>query len=135
MIIRCVDRVAVVNLSQLVQLWGEPAGLTADQWVQRRSEPLGPVCTDSRRLEAGALFVPLVGEQFDGHAFLDDAARCGAQAALVAAESNASLPEGLLHWRVTDTTLAYQQLATLHRQQLNAAVVAVTGSAGKPPPN
>ncbi len=131
MIIQCVDRFAVVNLGQLVQLWGEPAGLAADQWLQRQLEPLGPVCTDSRRLEAGALFVPLVGEQFDGHAFLADAARCGAQATLVAAGSNAPVPEGLLHWQVDDTTLAYQQLASLHRQQLNAAVVAVTGSAGK----
>ena len=29
------------------------------------------VSTDSRTLEPGSLFVPLVGERFDGHAYLD----------------------------------------------------------------
>ncbi|MGC6483452.1 MAG: UDP-N-acetylmuramoyl-tripeptide--D-alanyl-D-alanine ligase [Synechococcus sp.] len=131
MIGRCLDRFAVVNLGQLVQLWGEPSGVTPEQWSRRQVEPLGDVCTDSRRLEAGALFVPLIGDHFDGHGFLGDAARRGAQAALVAVDATIPPPEGLLHWRVDDTTLAYQQLASLVRQQLNAVVVAVTGSAGK----
>ena len=106
-------------------------GVTPEGLAAVLAQALGPVCTDSRRLEAGALFVPLVGEQFDGHAFLANAAELGAQAALVAADASYPVPAGLLHWRVDDTTLAYQQLATLHRRQLRAAVVAVTGSAGK----
>ncbi|WP_413743774.1 UDP-N-acetylmuramoyl-tripeptide--D-alanyl-D-alanine ligase [Synechococcus sp. MIT S9451] len=121
----------MLNLGQLVPLWGHPVGVTPEGLAAVLAQALGPVCTDSRRLEAGALFVPLVGEQFDGHAFLANAAELGAQAALVAADASYPVPAGLLHWRVDDTTIAYQQLATLHRRQLRAAVVAVTGSAGK----
>jgi len=121
----------VLNLGQLVQLWGQPSGEPAALSGPWPNQPLGPICTDSRRLQAGALFVPLVGEQFDGHAFLADAARLGAQAALVARDSAFAVPETLLHWRVDDTTHAYQQLANLHRKALDLPVVAVTGSAGK----
>ena len=121
----------VLNLGQLVQLWGEPHGLSPERWLSLREQSLGPVCTDSRRLTAGALFIPLVGEHFDGHAFLADAVRYEAQAALVANGADVNVPAGLLHWRVDDTTLAYQQLANLHRRELKASVIAVTGSAGK----
>ena len=121
----------VLKLGHLIQIWGPPLGIAPERWSRLQEQPLGSVCTDSRRLTPGAFFVPLVGEQFDGHAFLADAACLGAQAALVAANTKTSVPDGLLHWRVDDTTLAYQQLANLHRQHLAAAVVAVTGSAGK----
>ena len=121
----------MLNLGQLVQLWGDPVGDSSGFSGPWQNQPLGPICTDSRRLQAGALFVPLVGEQFDGHAFLADAERLGAQAALVARDSDRPVPGRLLHWRVDDTTQAYQALANLHRHALARPVVAVTGSAGK----
>ena len=36
------------------------------------------VTTDSRRIEEGALFIPLVGERFDGHDYIDMALQSGA---------------------------------------------------------
>ena len=53
----------------LRQLWGEPL------MAPGRPEPeaFRRVSTDSRGDLAGALFVPLVGERFDGHRFLADA--------------------------------------------------------------
>ena len=122
-----------LQLAQLVQLWGHPEmGATTpnDLQVDLQLE-LGPVCSDSRQLQPGAFFIPLRGERFDGHTFLDQAAELGAQAAVVDQDWNHPLPDGLLHWRVENTLWAYQQLATLHRRQLKADVVAVTGSAGK----
>jgi UDP-N-acetylmuramoyl-tripeptide--D-alanyl-D-alanine ligase len=92
---------------------------------------VGPICTDSRQLQGGELFVPLVGERFDGHGFLGQAAALGVQAAVVQRGRAGDVPSGLLHWLVDDTLDAYQQLALLHRRQLVAPVVAVTGSAGK----
>ena len=75
--------------------------------------------------------MPLVGEHFDGHGFLAQAAEAGAQAALVQRDRAGDVPPGLLHWLVDDTLDAYQQLALMHRCRLTAPVVAVTGSAGK----
>ena len=118
-----------LQLAQLVQLWGHPEISGATSALLQVE--LGPVCTDSRQLQPGAFFIPLRGERFDGHTFLSQAAELGAQAAVVASDWTQPLPEGLQHWRVEDTLWAYQQLATLHRRQLKAGVVAVTGSAGK----
>ena len=125
-----------LHLGQLQQLWGPP--LTGPLTPGQASTKLEPqaICTDSRQLAAGQLFVPLVGERFDGHAFLPAALEAGAVALLAQAEQ---LPPAALGavagsvplWLVPDTLLAYQQLACLWRRQLPAAVVAVTGSAGK----
>ena len=117
-----------MQLGDLIACWGEPQGgvRTLDP-----TTPLGAICTDSRQLAPGQVFVPLVGERFDGHAFLPQAAAIGAQAAVVQRERAADVPAGLLHWLVDDTLDAYQQLARLHRRSLKAPLVAVTGSAGK----
>ena len=117
-----------MQLGALIACWGEPQG---GERPLDPATPLGAICTDSRQLAAGQLFVPLVGERFDGHSFLAQAAAIGAQAAVVQRERAAHVPPELLHWIVDDTLDAYQQLATLHRRSLAAPVVAVTGSAGK----
>ncbi|MEB3184902.1 MAG: UDP-N-acetylmuramoyl-tripeptide--D-alanyl-D-alanine ligase [Cyanobacteriota bacterium] len=126
-------------LAALQDLWGPP--VTGDLPPGQREQPLPAVSTDSRRLAAGALFIPLVGASFDGHAFLEQAIAAGCSALL--AERQRLAPGGrqaLLSlarasgchlWWVADAQLAYQQLARLWRQQLTAPVVAVTGSAGK----
>ena len=119
-------------LEHLLALWGEPLGDPA-----RRPASLAAVSTDSRADLAGALFVPLVGERFDGHRFLE-AALAGGAAAAVAQRDRLS-PEqleavvalGQPVWLVDDTLLAYQELGRLWRRQLGVPVVAVTGSAGK----
>ena len=125
-----------LHLGQLQQLWGPP--VTGPLTPAQASIGLEPqaICTDSRQLAAGQLFVPLVGERFDGHAFLPAALEAGAVALLAQAEQLPPAALGALAgsvplWLVPDTLLAYQQLACLWRRQLPAAVVAVTGSAGK----
>ena len=116
----------ILRIQQLIDLWGEPQGA-----VVNPDQPVGTICTDSRQLKAGNFFVPLVGERFDGHRFLEQLPALGGQGAVVSLDWTAPLPSGLLHWRVDDTLAAYQQLALLHRRQLGLPLVAVTGSAGK----
>ena len=113
-------------IQQLIDLWGPPAA-----GVFLPDAPLGSVCTDSRRLNPGDFFVPLVGERFDGHTFLDNLPNHAAQAAVVSRAWRQAVPPDLLHWRVDDTLEAYQQLGLLHRRDLQQPVIAVTGSAGK----
>jgi len=91
------------------------------------------VNTDSRQQERQSLFVPIVGEQFDGHAYLLQAIEGGAIATLW--QHNRALPDDLptdfLVFFVEDTTTALQQLAHAYRQKINPTVIGITGSNGK----
>lgn len=90
-------------------------------------ERISGVSTDTRTLKPGDLFFALRGPNFDGHAFLGEAFRKGAVAAVV--EEAAESPKPLI--RVTDTTAALGDLASAWRMTLAARVIAVTGSNGK----
>ena len=57
--------------------------------------PYGCVCTDSRTLKPGALFVALRGPNFDGAAFVQAAAAQGAIGALVERATPGALPQVL----------------------------------------
>ncbi len=84
--------------------------------------------TDTRKLSGGAWFVALVGERFDGHAFLDratEAAGCVVQRRPSAREWQGGIVV------VPDTTKALQDLGRFARSELVGPVVGVTGSAGK----
>ncbi len=86
------------------------------------------VAIDSREVQPGHLFVALPGERTDGHAFVADAARRGAAAALVARP----LPEvAVPQLVVADTLAALQRLAERERDRRAFRLVAVTGSVGK----
>lgn len=91
----------------------------------------GTVCgvsTDSRSLAAGELFVPLRGENFDGHDFLSLAVQKGA-AACLSEEVVAGLSVPVIE--VPDTLRALGDLAAGVRQGFVGPVVGVTGSSGK----
>jgi len=89
------------------------------------------VSTDTRSLEAGALFVALRGENFDGHRFLAQAEAAGALAAVVDEAGIAENPSGLPVYIVKDTLKAYGDLATSYRRQFNIPLLGVTGTVGK----
>ena len=116
-----------ILFKDLIKLWGKPV----NQEKIDLDLPVGFISTDTRTIEKGNFFVPLVGNKFDGHAFLGMAFDIGVQAAIVSENFNGSVPHGLPHWVVSDTVYAYQQIALLHRRNLNLPVVAVTGSVGK----
>jgi len=81
---------------------------------------------DSRKIQAGQLFVAIQGEHFDGHQFVHDSLQQGAVAALVS-KPVADVPALL----VQDTRLALGQMASYWMQQFQLPVVALTGSNGK----
>jgi UDP-N-acetylmuramoyl-tripeptide--D-alanyl-D-alanine ligase len=85
------------------------------------------VVTDSRASSPGALFVALRGRARDGHAFVGDAARRGARAALVCEPVAVEVPQV---W-VPDTRASLLPLARRWRAELPAVAVGVTGSVGK----
>jgi len=87
------------------------------------------VSTDSRSVTEGDVYVALVGDRFDGHDFVADAFSKGAAAAVVSRPA-AGDPAGRLY-PVDDTLVALGRLAAWRRQDLDAPVVAITGSSGK----
>ncbi|WP_276355930.1 UDP-N-acetylmuramoyl-tripeptide--D-alanyl-D-alanine ligase [Cohnella caldifontis] len=89
------------------------------------------VSTDTRTLRPGELFVPLAGDRFDGHDYLETARTAGAAAALWARSRPVPESPGLPLLRVDDTLESLQRLAEGYLASLNAKVAAVTGSNGK----
>ena len=88
------------------------------------------VSTDSRKAGEGALFIPLTGERFDGHDYIDKALALGAAGCLCARTPAAFLPDKF-YIAVPDTRLALKALASWYRGQFNIPVVQITGSVGK----
>lgn len=86
------------------------------------------ICTDSREIESGQLFVALKGENFDGHRFVSQAAERGAVGAVTERVcSDLALPQFV----VGDALDAYQRLAQAWRRSLPAKIIGITGSVGK----
>ena len=88
------------------------------------------LCTDSRKIEPGCLFIAIRGETNDGHDYLLEAASKGAAAALVDHEPN-DRQSNLHYLLVNDTRRALGQLAQTIRRDLSATVIGVAGSNGK----
>ncbi len=89
--------------------------------------PVGGVCTDSRTLRPGELFVALVGERHDGHDHVAEAVQRGAAGAVVARRLQADLPQIV----VADTQQALGDIASAVRAQRDVGVIGITGSNGK----
>ncbi|MBL8690793.1 MAG: UDP-N-acetylmuramoyl-tripeptide--D-alanyl-D-alanine ligase [Rhodospirillaceae bacterium] len=87
------------------------------------------VALDSRSVASGDLFVALKGETADGHAYLADAFKRGAVAAMVHEIPAARPMRPLLV--VPDTMAGLMALATRARDRARPQVIAVTGSVGK----
>lgn len=88
------------------------------------------LCADTRKLKAGDVFVALRGENFDGHTFIEEAAKRGA-IGVICEEAPAGLPSAYTVIQVPDALKALQQVASAYRQTLSLQVVNITGSNGK----
>jgi UDP-N-acetylmuramoyl-tripeptide--D-alanyl-D-alanine ligase len=101
--------------------------------LQGEDRAFETISTDTRTLGPRALFVALKGERFDGHAFLDQAARQQAAGALVeksGIETRGTAPE-LPLLIVEDSRLALGKLAANWRGRFSMPLIALTGSNGK----
>ena len=94
------------------------------------STPILRVDTDSRAIHPGALFIPLAGERFDGHAYINSALEGGAAGCLTARERE-SYREDKFYVKVASTQKALRDLAAWYKNRFAIPFVAVTGSVGK----
>ncbi len=86
------------------------------------------ISTDSRKTGKGCLFVALIGENFDGHDFLESAFCGGAACAVVSKDVEI---KGKTIIKVKDTQKALGHIAGLYRSKFLIPAVAITGSVGK----
>jgi len=89
----------------------------------------GNVCTDSRSVKEGDIFVPLVGEKFDGHDYILSSLEKGALGSLTQKDTEISSDRVLI--KVPDTLKALRDLAAYYRQKFSIPFVGITGSVGK----
>ena len=118
-------------LTKVAAALGTDCGAGAKDIVIRR------VTIDSRDVQSGDLFVAIVGERFDGHQFIAEAASKGAVACVCehrwlnsASAATASVP----YLAVPDTAEALGRLAAYYRRSVMdvaTVVIAVTGTNGK----
>src|SRR6266496_2165739 len=119
-----------LTLAQLRDITGGRLRLAAMPPREGELAQVGPIVTDSRRVQADTVFWGLQGARFDGACFAEDALVRGA-AGVVVAGREVEPWAGRWSLSVDDTLAALWRLAAWHRQQFAGQVVAITGSVGK----
>jgi len=86
------------------------------------------VCTDTRNIAKGSLYIALKGENFNGNTFAEEAIDKGAMYAVV--DEKEYVNNTTIFW--VENTLSYlQTLANYHRNKYKIPVIGITGSNGK----
>lgn len=118
-----------LTLGHLVKWCGGKSELPA----LKLSSKVGTVWNDSRKVMPGDVFIALKSERDDGHAYVANALKAGAIAAIVDKKSfvecTAAQARKLI--RVTDPLKAVQKAAAKYRKEMGILLVGVTGSNGK----
>lgn len=88
--------------------------------------------TDTRTIQAGQIYLPLKGANFDGEKFIDKAIEAGAIGYFcTSAKCKMQNAKCNLILEVEDPLIAYLQLAKFYKDKINPVTVAITGSSGK----
>lgn len=99
--------------------------------------PLSNIRIDSRKTDAGDVFVAIPGTRFDGHDFIDEVIGRGVRCVIIGREKSGALPvqkwggAGVCCLAVDDTVSALGRLAGYRREKAGIPVVTITGSNGK----
>lgn len=105
-------------------------GTEADESARALPVQVGAVCTDTRNLVPGDVFIALKGARFDGAEYLAEAQEGGARC-LVAERVPDGLAPDIPMLLVRDSLKALGRLARCYRDSQRACIVGITGSNGK----
>ena len=86
------------------------------------------ICTDSREITKGSIFISLKGENFDGNKYALEAIKKGCSYAIIDDKKHKRNTKTIL---VDDCLKTLQELATYHRKKLNLPIIGITGTNGK----
>ncbi|NLN96896.1 MAG: UDP-N-acetylmuramoyl-tripeptide--D-alanyl-D-alanine ligase [Eubacteriaceae bacterium] len=101
--------------------------------IQQTSSTAGSITgirIDSRQVTPGDLYIPIIGENNDGHRFIPDAVSNGASCVLTE-QKNIQCPETVAILEVGSTYEALKALARYQRSRYTVDTIALTGSSGK----
>jgi UDP-N-acetylmuramoyl-tripeptide--D-alanyl-D-alanine ligase len=120
----------LLTLAQLRDITGGQLRLAAMPPRHGETTHVGPIVTDSRRVQSEMVFWAICGSKFDGSCFAEDALVRGASGVVVANREIEPWP-GRWALRVDDGLAALTSVAAWHREQFDGRMIAVTGSVGK----
>lgn len=86
--------------------------------------------TDTRSITTNDLYIPLKGENFDGHNFIKKAVENGAKGYFTSDKTIIEEKAENIYY-VPDTKEAYLQLANFYKNKIKPYTIAITGSSGK----
>lgn len=89
------------------------------------------ISIDSRTIDPGDVYMPIIGERLDGHDFIEAAFEKGASAAFCDIRHLPDPADERDYLIVEDTSRAFSQLAYNYRKSLNLKAIGITGSNGK----
>ena len=92
--------------------------------------PVSGLSTDSRAIAENDVFVPLKGDNFEGHDYIEKALSSGASGCLCSRVPEKYVP-GKYYIQVENTLHAMKALAIWYRTQFSIPFVQITGSTGK----
>jgi len=117
-----IEKIEKITLSELEKA-------TGGKILFGNNEIIESISTSSNEIDVNTLFIPIKGERFDAHDFIDDALKNGATGYLCDREivkENAKY--ALL---VNDTRKALMDIASFYIDKFSIDVIALTGSVGK----
>lgn len=88
------------------------------------------ISTDSRNINDTNVYIPLKGEKFDGHNFIQDAVDKGVRGYFTS-DKTKIFPAAKFILYVENTLEAYLKLALYYKEKVNPVTIAITGSSGK----
>ncbi len=100
-----------------------------EKLVKKNNLKFMGVSINSKEIKKGNLFVPIKGKNYDGHIFVNEALKNKANYCVVQKKINQFNKKKLI--KCNNTILFLNKLAVLKRRNLNAKIIAVTGSSGK----
>lgn len=95
-----------------------------------KSDTTFEISTDTRKINKGDFYLPLRGENYDGHSFIDNAVKNGAIGYFTQDKTKINNDAQFIIY-VENSLVAYLKLAQFLRHKINPKVVAITGSSGK----
>ena len=89
------------------------------------------ISIDSRKIQEGDLFIPIIGKNFDGHNFIKESLNNGAIAVITEKEYDLESSNNKVIIKVDNTRKALMDIATFYKSKFNTFTIGITGSVGK----